>query len=167
MGTSPILHKAQPGGGVWAMLSPFSCVRLCATQWTIAPQAPLSMGFSRQDYWSGLPCPPPGNLPDPGIKPISLMSPASAGRFFNTILGKRQKYKKWEAKMECWVNSFPAGLLPCLGSVYLIKDLFLTDLSCNLSVVLNPVVCPSKFLLQWDKNKGKEINQPDTLISYI
>jgi len=59
------------------------------------------MGFSRQDYWSGLPCPPPGNLPDPGIKPISLTSPASAGRFFNTILGKRQKYKKWEAKREC------------------------------------------------------------------
>ena len=44
----------------------------------------LSMGFSRQEYWSGLPCPPPGDLPDPVIKPASLMSPALAGRFFTT-----------------------------------------------------------------------------------
>ena len=55
-----------------------------ATPWTVAHQAPLSMGFSRQEYWSGLPCPPPGDLPDPGIKPASLESPALAGRFFNT-----------------------------------------------------------------------------------
>ena len=46
--------------------------------------APLSMGFSRQEYWSGLPFPPPGDLPNPGIKPISLMSPALAVRFFTT-----------------------------------------------------------------------------------
>ena len=52
--------------------------------WTAACQAPLSMGFSRQEYWSGLPCPPPGYLPDPGIKPASLMSPALAGEFFTT-----------------------------------------------------------------------------------
>ena len=44
------------------MLSHFSCVQLCATLWTAAHQAPLSMGFSRQEYWSGLPCPPPGDL---------------------------------------------------------------------------------------------------------
>ena len=48
------------------------CVRLFGTLWTVAQQAPLSMGFSRQGYWSGLPCPPPGNLPDPGIEPVSL-----------------------------------------------------------------------------------------------
>ena len=42
------------------------------------------MGFSRQEYWSGLPCPPPGDLPNPGIEPMSLMSPAVAGRFFTT-----------------------------------------------------------------------------------
>ena len=45
--------------------------------WTVAHQAPLSMGFSRQEYWSGLPRPPPGDLPNPGIEPISLASPAS------------------------------------------------------------------------------------------
>ena len=44
--------------------------------WTVACQAPLSMGFSSPEYWSGLPCPPPGDLPDPGIKPTSLKSPA-------------------------------------------------------------------------------------------
>ena len=48
-----------------------SCVRLFATQWTVAPQAPLSMEFSRQEYWNGLPCPPAGDLPNPGIEPRS------------------------------------------------------------------------------------------------
>ena len=50
--------------------------------WTVARQAPLSMGFSRQEYWSVLPCPPPEDLPDPGIESVSLTSPALAGRFF-------------------------------------------------------------------------------------
>ena len=49
-----------------------------ATPWAVAHQAPLSVGFSRQVYWSGLLCPPPGDLPDPGIKPASLKSPALA-----------------------------------------------------------------------------------------
>ena len=53
------------------MLSHFSCVQLFMTLWTIACEAPLSMGFSRQEYWIGLPCPPPGHLLDPGIKPMS------------------------------------------------------------------------------------------------
>ena len=66
------------------MLSYLSRVRLFVTLWTVAHQALLSMGFSRQEYWSGLPCPPSGALPDPGIKPASLMSPALAGRFFTT-----------------------------------------------------------------------------------
>ena len=55
-----------------------------ATPWTVACQAPLFMGFPRQDYWSGLPFPTPGNLSDPGIKPESLASSALAGRFFTT-----------------------------------------------------------------------------------
>ena len=54
------------------------------TPWTVACKAPLSMGFSRQEYWRGLPCPPPGDLPNPGIEPVSLTSPALAGRFFTT-----------------------------------------------------------------------------------
>ena len=55
-----------------------------ATPWTVTHQALLSMGFSRQKYWSGLPFPPPEDLPDPEIEPVSLMSPALAGMFFTT-----------------------------------------------------------------------------------
>ena len=66
-----------------------SSVQLFATPWTVAHQAPLSLGFSRQEYWSGLPFPPPGDLPDPGIELMSPVSPALAGRFFTTEpLGK-------------------------------------------------------------------------------
>ena len=70
-----------------------SRVRLFATPWTAAYQAPPSMEFSRQDYWSGVPFPSPGDLPDPGIKPESLMSPALAGSFFTTSA-------TWEAPQE-------------------------------------------------------------------
>ena len=66
------------------VLSCFNHVRLAATPWTVSREAPLSMGFSRPEYWSGLPCPLPGDLPNPGIKPMSLMSSALAGRFFTT-----------------------------------------------------------------------------------
>ena len=59
--------------------SRFSRIRLFATPWTVAFQAPLSIGSSRQEYWSGLPFPPPGNLPDPGIEPAS---PVLRSRFF-------------------------------------------------------------------------------------
>ena len=65
----------------------FSCLVLSdslATPWTVALQAPLSMEFSRQEYWSGFPFPPPGDLPDPGVEPASLVSPALAGRFLTT-----------------------------------------------------------------------------------
>ena len=61
-----------------------SCVWLCLTLWTVAHWAHLSMEFPRQAYWSGLPCPPPEDLPNPGIEPTSLMSPALAGGFFTT-----------------------------------------------------------------------------------
>ena len=66
------------------MLSCFNRVQLFAAPWTVACQALLSMGFSRQEYWSGMPCPPPGFLPDPGIEPTSFTSPSLAGGFFIT-----------------------------------------------------------------------------------
>ena len=56
------------------------------TLWTVARQDPLSMGFSRQEYWSGLPCPSSGDLPDPGIEPASLMSPALQADSLSTEL---------------------------------------------------------------------------------
>ena len=68
-----------------------SCVRLFVTPWTGAGQVPPSMGFSRQGYWSGLPFPPPGDLPDPGTEPASLTSPALAGGFITTSV-------TWEAQ---------------------------------------------------------------------
>ena len=61
-----------------------SCPTLC-NPWTIAHQTPLSVEFSRWEYWSGLPLPIPGDLPNPGIKPKSLLSPALAGVFFTTV----------------------------------------------------------------------------------
>ena len=60
---------------------PLSPVQLFAARWTVALQAPLSLGFSRQEYWCGLPYPPPGDLPDPGIEPGAS---CIAGRFFTT-----------------------------------------------------------------------------------
>ena len=58
--------------------------QLFVTPWTVVRQALQSMEFSRQEYWSGLPFPPPGDLPDPQIKPTSLVSPVLAGRFFTS-----------------------------------------------------------------------------------
>ena len=72
------------------------CVQLSANPWTVAHKAPLSRDFSRQEYWSGLPCPPPGDLPQPGIKPAAL-SPALAGGFFTTSAA----WKDWVASRAC------------------------------------------------------------------
>ena len=66
------------------VLSRFNCVWLCATTWTAACQAPLSMGFSREEYWSRLPCPPPGDLSNPGIESVTLTSLVLVGEFFST-----------------------------------------------------------------------------------
>ena len=81
----------------------FSHVWLFASPWTVALQAPLSMGFPRQKYWSGLPFPSPGNFSDPGIEPSSLVSPALAGGFFTTST-------TWEAHY--YYSILLIGLLP-------------------------------------------------------
>ena len=91
------------------MLSHYSCVRLFETLWTVAHQAPFSMGFSRQEYSSGLPCPPAGDLPDPVIKTASLMSPALAGKLFTTST-------TWEAHLSCkgvFSDMFKLKILSC------------------------------------------------------
>ena len=69
---------------VFVCVCAFSHVQHFETPWTVVHQAPLSIEFSMQEYWSGLPFPPAGDHPDPGIKPTSLVSPALAGRFFPT-----------------------------------------------------------------------------------
>ena len=85
----PLSWSLQSAGGCRhevcaCVLSHFSHVQLLATLWTVAHQDPLSMRFFRQEYWSGLPCPPPGDFPNPEIKPMSLTSPALAGGFSAT-----------------------------------------------------------------------------------
>ena len=79
-------------------ISHFSHVQLCVMLWTVAHQDPLSMGFSRQEYWGGSPCPPPRDLSDPRIESMSFMFDALAGRFFTT----------WEAQL---------GLFPGWGKM--------------------------------------------------
>ena len=93
-----LIHRPPPRA---CMLSCFTRLQLFATPWTIAHQAPLSMGFSRQEYWSGLLCPPPGDLLDPEIKPESPASLALQADFLllrhqgnpnpHLILGEKQK----------------------------------------------------------------------------
>ena len=94
---SKILKMSLPFATWNHVLSCFSCVRLCATLWTVACQGPLSMGFSRQEYWSGLPCPSPGNFPDTGIKSKSHASYINS--FFTTNA-------TWEAHLEWQERSF-------------------------------------------------------------
>ena len=76
------------------VLNYFNHVQLFSALWTVARQTLLSMGFSRQEFWSGLTSPPPGDFPDPGIEPVSLTSPALAAGLFATIA-------TWEAPCIC------------------------------------------------------------------
>ena len=100
------------------LLSHFSRVQPSATPWTTAFQAPPSMGFSRQEYWSGLPCPPPGDLPNPGIEPTSLIPLALAGKFFTIDpQGKSTiyTYHCGSAGKESVCNEGDLGSIPGLG----------------------------------------------------
>ena len=106
----------------------FSRVQLFATPWTVACQAPLSMGFS-QEYWSRLPCSPPGNLPYWGIKTVSLISPGLAGRYetlwftshMNTLFQRNYKFCQWF----CFV--FPLSNKKCSQEVSLLLLRFLIE----------------------------------------
>ena len=95
--------------------------------WTVARQAPLPVGFSRQEYWSGLPCSPPGDLPNPGIKPISLSSLAPAsGSLPLTSLGKPLLHQfSFNAGASCshwfwlWVSLLPFVLFLLKASMWM------------------------------------------------
>ena len=78
------LMKKSVTSVMCVLFKPLSHVQFFAIHWAAARQTPLSMEFSRQKYWSGLLCPPPGHLPNPGMETASLKSPALAGRFFTT-----------------------------------------------------------------------------------
>ena len=94
---TPARHQKYHYSKKCAHAKSLHCVQLFVTPWTIACQVSLSMGFSRQESWTGLPCPPPGDLLHPGMKPRSVTSPALAGRLFITSI-------TWEALFkEHWV----------------------------------------------------------------
>ena len=106
-------HKQQIAKGPFGFLcmcvqSLLSCLILCDPM-GYSLQPPWSMGFSTQEYWSGLPCPPPGDLPHPGIEPASLTSPALAGRLFTTSTNRealgRTSFFLW-VKRPCRMRSF-------------------------------------------------------------
>ena len=90
---NPVEFKHLEPFSCVSVLSHFSHVQLFVTIWTIACQATISMGFFRQESWRGLPCPPPGDLPNPGIKSVCL-APALSGGFFTTSA-------TWEAPFSC------------------------------------------------------------------
>ena len=94
-----------------------SSVRLFATPWTVAYQAPLFMGFSKQEYWSGLPCPPPGDHPDPGIESLSPVSPALAGGFFTA--------EPLEKHFYCTDTTFSLSICE-LMDIWIISPFFVT-----------------------------------------
>ena len=85
-------HQGRPSNKLKCLS--LSRVRVFATPWTVAHQAPPSVGFSRQQYWSGLPCPPPGDLPDPGIEPRSPADSLHRCSFYGEI--KKQKLLIWK-----------------------------------------------------------------------
>ena len=105
------------------VLSHFRSVQLSVTPWTVARQAPLSVGFFRQEYWGEHPFPPPGNLPDSEIEPASLLSPALAGRFSTTST-------TWEALREAQGNPNTTARLK------LAHRLLICQLESNLNLYL-------------------------------
>ena len=95
----------------WVMVVMLSCVQLFVNPWTVGCHAPLSMEFSRQEDWSGLPFPTPGDLTDPGIKLRSSVSPAVAGRFFITApTGKPPSAKVGTIKWTSELFRFPPSI---------------------------------------------------------
>ena len=106
------IQNLQPS--LW-MLSHFSHVRLFVMLWTVAHQAPLSMGFSRQEYWSGLPCPPPGDLPHSGIKPTSLCLLHWQAGSLPSPLGSPCPTPAWLQKPGCSLDSQPSLWPPALA----------------------------------------------------
>ena len=105
-----------------------------ATSWTIARQAPLSMGFSRQEYWSGLPFPSSGNLPRPGIE---LRSPELAGRFFTTepLLFPYREFP-YNFQVYCLVRLLGRFFPPCCLSRVSLRGVLVQWSSISLSLFL-------------------------------
>ena len=110
----------------------------CLTLLAVAHQAPLSMGFSGQEYWSGLPCPPPGDLPNPRIKPTSLMSSALASGFFTTSAIWEAPIISYQSLKNHWKIAFS-----------LFSSLYFSSSFC-----FNIILCHDRSP-QWTRNKER------------
>ena len=152
------------------MLSLSSRAWLFGTLWAVAHQSPLSMGFSRQEYWSGLPCPPPGDLPNPEIKPTTLMSPALAGGFFTTST-------TWEAHSMGEGKIIPTSLPDlnqgqrtavnlCLASCKILASVHTESwsglFSCHLTMKGKFIKSRALYYIMWLKLEvGRKLNSTD------
>ena len=135
------------------VLSCFSHVWLFATLWTEAHQVVLSMRFSKQEYWSGLPWPPPGHLPDPEIKPASLMSPALASKFFTTSTSWEGHPSKGQSSKVATVHT----VKECLG----VQIIFSLQLRCTAYRILAPQPATETAPLQWEQGVQAIREGPD------
>ena len=143
------MNKRSPSQGVCcAMLSLFSRVWLFVTLWTVTHQAPLSMGFSRQECWSEFPCPPSGYIPDPGIQPESLISLALAGGFFTATPPGKPHFGMLVAQL-CLTSQNPMDCSPPGSSVHGISQI----------KVLEWVAIPFSRVSSWPRD--------GTWVSYI
>ena len=150
--TSFFCHATQHVGSLRVcVLSCFSRVWLFVTPQTITCQAPLSMGFSRQEYSNGLPCPPLGDLPDPGIEPASLTSLALAGRVFTTV-----PPGAWQATERCRLHWKCRALTtgPPGKSLYLVfsQVLIMQILTENILIcILRSSISQFTFKIHWSQ----------------
>ena len=125
-----------------------SRVQLFAISWTVACQAPLPMEFSRQKYWSRLPFSPPGDLPDPGIEPGSLESPALAREFFTTEPPRKPlTYHKIHYFSNCTIQWFLAYSQCCAIIKTLIYNFFITPKGNP--VPIKQILAISLILISW------------------
>ena len=139
----------EPGGLQSMCFQSLSHVQLFATPWTVASQVLLSREFSRQEHWSGLPFPTPGDLTDRGIKPESLSSPALAGRFFATV--PPGKPIDWQRSL---VGYSPWGQLidwACMHTYLLWRNVYLSLIPFLIGWLFFVTNCMSSLFILWIK----------------
>ena len=125
-------------------LQSLCCVQLFVTLWTVAHQAPLFMRFLRQEYWSGLPFPPPGDLPKPGLEPTSPVTPILAGRlmwvflfvcFLTTELPDKTQ-RRYRASQSVWRTYLGRWYRNSLSKDEIVQELILSTLLYLLSTII-------------------------------
>ena len=147
------------------LLSRFSHFRVLATPWTVVHQAPLAMGYSRQEHWSGLSFPPPEDLPDPGIELVSPASLALAGRFFTTEPPEKSLYFNFLKKKGIYFCDLKSShfiacyfFLPPLISFF--SQVFIESLFCGRQVLgvqwwYTDLTLSSQILDEWGRPVSK------------